>query len=120
VSLAETQQIMQLCQEIIQLLNNAEVKTTKLIADLPTTKETLVTVRELERVAIRYLAIVRRMGLPDDAANAIMVLSKLIVVIRMLHMSYNMLAASTPFGLLMGLAGFAMTGFAIYDATTGV
>jgi hypothetical protein len=119
MSLSQTQEIMMVCREIIELLNNAELKTTHLVKELPATKETLATFRELERVAIRYLAIVQRMGLNDNVQNQIRVLSQLIVILRMAHMSYTMLTRGTFIGTLMGLASLTMTAFSIYDVMEG-
>lgn len=120
MSFGETRQIMSDLQEIMALLNQTSIKSEKIIRDLPKTNEALITFRQLERIAIRYLAIVNRMGLPDDAQKQIQILTKIIVTVRMAQMSYNMLLAGTPYGLLMSIAGFAMTGFAMYDAMTGV
>lgn len=118
MSLAETQQIMQLCQEIIQLLNTAEIKTGKLIKDLPQTEKVLNNFRQLERVALRYLAIARRMGLPEDAEQAIRIFSQLIVVIRMTQMSLGMLAGG-PLGIAMGAAGLIMAGLSASSMLEG-
>lgn len=120
MSLSQTQEIMMVCREIIDLLNNAEIKTTEVIKNLPATKEALLTFRELERVAIRYLAIVNRMGLNEHVQNQVRTLTQLIVLIRMVHMSYNMLTRGTFMGTLMGLAGLTMTAFSVYDVMEGI
>jgi hypothetical protein len=119
MSLSETQEIMQVLQEIIQLLDGVEVKTNKAIDDFPKMKESLTTLREVERVALRYLALTRRMGLSDGAQQQIQTLSEIIVTVRMLQTSLNLLMSGTPLGTLMSIAGFAMTGFAIYDSMEG-
>jgi hypothetical protein len=113
MSLAETQELMRTMQQLMSLLNGVEAKTTQINSDLPRTKSSLATFNQLERVAIRYLAIARRMGLPDEATQVIQVLSELIVMIRMAQMSMNMLMIGTPFGWAMGAAGLIMVGLSI-------
>lgn len=119
MSLIETQQIMQALQEITRLLDGIQVKTTRIHSELPKTKEALMTFQQFERVALRYLALARRMGLPDDIAQTTEMISRLIITVRMLQMSMNMLMLGTPFGWLMGAAGIAMTGLSLYDSMVG-
>ena len=109
MSYAETQQIMADLKEIMALIDGVTIKTERLNTNLPRTKETLSTFKDIERVALRYLALARRMGLPEDIERATQALSELIVMIRMAQMSYTMLTAGTPIGLLMGVAGISMT-----------
>jgi hypothetical protein len=109
MSYAETQQIMADLKEIMALIDGVTIKTEKLNNNLPRTKETLSTFRDIERVALRYLVLARRMGLPEDVEKATQVITELIVMIRMAQMSYNMLTSGTPIGLLMGAAGMAIT-----------
>jgi hypothetical protein len=120
VSFGETRQIMADLQEIMEMLKQTSTTSEKVIRDLPKTNEALMTFRQLERIMLRYLAIANRMGLSEDAQKQIQILSKIIVTVRMLEMSMRMLSAGTPYGMLMSIAGFAMTGFAMYDAMTGV
>jgi hypothetical protein len=120
MSLAETQELMRTMQELMALLNGVEQKTATLNADLPRTKDNLATFQQLERVAVRYLSLVRRMGLPDEAQKQIEFLSRIIVTIRMVQISYNMLVAGTPLGILSGIAGIAMAGMSLYDTMEGV
>jgi hypothetical protein len=120
LSFGETRQIMADLQEIMEMLKQTSTTSEKVIRDLPKTNEALMTFRQLERIMLRYLAIANRMGLSEDAQKQIQILSKIIVTVRMLEMSMRMLSAGTPYGMLMSIAGFAMTGFAMYDAMTGV
>lgn len=115
MSLSETQEIMSVLQELMDLLNNVEFKTKTLNAELPKTKEALITFSQLERVALRFLTISRRMGLSDNVMQATQRLSQLIIVIRMAQMSYRMLSMTTPYGVLMGIAGGVLTTFAVSD-----
>jgi hypothetical protein len=106
-------------KEIMALIDGVTIKTEKLNTESPQTQETLTTFREIERVSLRYLALARRMGLPENVDNAAQTLAELLVLIRMVQMSYNMLSKTTPIGILMGIAGFAMTGLSLYDMTAG-
>jgi hypothetical protein len=119
MSLAETQELMRTMQELMALLNSVEAKTEKISSEMPQTKANFTAFNQLERVALRYLALSRRMGLPDEAARATEVVSRLLTTLRMAQMSMNMLMLNTPVGWLMGIAGLAMTGFAVYDSMVG-
>lgn len=107
MSLAETQQIMQVLQEIMALLNNVTIKTEKIQRDLPITKDALSTFRQLERLTLRFLVLAKRMGLPEDLDKGITKVMELITAIRMLQMSMNMMMATNPFTVFIGIAGFA-------------
>ena len=109
MSLAETQEIMQVLQEIMALLNNVEFKTTKLERDTPMISRNLQNFRQLERIALRFLAITRQMGLPDDIEKATQALTRLIVIIRMAQMSLTALASTNPYTAVIGVLGLAAT-----------
>ena len=119
MSLAETQELMRTMKELMALLNNVQAKTEKIVADTPKVKDSLASFKQLERVSLRYLAIVRRMGLPDALQQQIQLLAQLITTVRMLQISYTMLTSTTPIGVLMGVAGVVLTGFSIYDSMEG-
>jgi len=68
----------------------------------------LETWRQLERVALRYYALARRMGLPDDADQALRVLTRILITMRMLEITGTMLFSGTPFGFAMGVAGLIL------------
>jgi hypothetical protein len=115
MSLAQTQELMRTMQELMTLLNGVEARTAKITSDMPQTKQSLATFSQLERVAVRYLALAKRMGLPDNVTQAVDVLSRLVVMARMAQMSFDMLMMGTPFGWAMGLAGLAMTTVSVVD-----
>jgi hypothetical protein len=115
MSLAQTQELMRTMQELMTLLNGVETKTAKITADMPQTKQTLAPFGQLERVAVRYLALAKRMGLPEDATRAIDMLSRLVVMARMARISINLLMVGTPFGWGLGIAGLAMTTMSLVD-----
>lgn len=118
MSLAETQQIMALLTEISQLLDGINVKSTKLNNDLPRTRQTMANFRTLERIALRYLVIARRMGLPEDQERAAEKLSQMIVLVNMLYMSFNMMTTG-PLGVVMGFAGMLLAGMSFGNIMEG-
>jgi hypothetical protein len=119
LSVSDAQQVYNLLVQIDALLRNVEAKTTTLTRDLPKTQETLKTFNQLERVTLRYLAISRRMGLPDDVDNAITKLMQIISTIRMAQMSINMMMMSNPATIALGIAGAVMTMATAADIMVG-
>ena len=107
MSLAETQELMRTMQELMDLLSDVETKTTELNNDLPRTKGTLATFKQLERVALRFLVVVRKMGLPQDYEKMLQSLSKILIMLNMIHMSFNMMQRG-PLGGFMAI--FSLTG----------
>jgi hypothetical protein len=119
MSYAETQQIMADLKEIMALIDGVTIKTEKINTDLPRTKESLANMKQLERLALRYLTITKRMGLPNEISGQIQLISQLIVTVRMLQISYAALTSTTPIGILMGIGGFLLSGLALYDSMEG-
>jgi hypothetical protein len=115
MSLAQTQELMATMKELMMVLSGVEAKTQKIVSDMPQIKQSLATFSQLERVALRYLVISRRLGLPDNVNNTLQQLSQLVIMIRMAQMSINMLMLGTPFGWAMGAAGLIMTGLSVTD-----
>jgi hypothetical protein len=63
-------------------------------------------IRQVESIAYRTLALVRRLGLPENVNQAISYVQRFVGVIRLLHSSLNMLMASAgPLGWLMMIQG---------------
>jgi hypothetical protein len=119
MSYAETQQIMADLKEIMALIDGVTIKTEKINSELPRTQESLASMRQLERLALRYLTITKKMGMPDDIQGQIQIISQLIVTVRMLQISYAALTSSTPLGILMGIGGFILSGLTLYDSMEG-
>lgn len=123
MSLAETQEIMQVVQEIMRLLDGVEIKTTKITEKAPQLEKTVDTFRELERLALRYLTLSQKLGLPSDINQAIEVISRLIVMAKMLQIAYGMMTGG-GLGVLIGIAGVttvALSGLDMvgYDSMRG-
>jgi len=74
---------------------------------------------QIERLAIRWLALGRRMGLPDDAGRAIDLLARLTVTIRMLHIASNLLMSSNPVFVALGGAGAIGSILQMIDSAEG-
>jgi hypothetical protein len=119
MSFAETQQIMADLKEIMALIDGVTIKTEKVVQNTPKIRESLSAYTQLERITLRYLTVARKMGMPDDVQQQMQLISQLIVTVRMLQMSYTLLASTTPLGIIMGVAGLALSGFAIYDSLEG-
>ena len=79
----------------------------------------LATFRELERVALRYLVLARRMGLPEDVDRAVNLLARLVTTARMAQISLSMLMMGNPLTAALGIAGLAGAVLSLNDAFAG-
>jgi hypothetical protein len=104
MSLAETQELMRTMQELIRLLDGVDVKANKIIDKVPDLKKAGATFQQAERLAVRYLALARRMGLPEQIEQATQLVSQLVVMMRMLQISTSMISGG-GIGALIGIAG---------------
>lgn len=69
---------------------------------------------ELNRLFTTYLALTRRMGLPENVVDAMRKIQQMRIAIQTATMAINILYAATgPVGLAIGLGGLAMAGFEI-------
>ena len=119
MSLAETQQLFNVLTEIDRLLSDIQVKQNQINRDLPRTKESLKTFTQLEQVALRYIALSRRLGLPDDVNRAIDVLARLVTTVRMAQLSIGLLLSSNPLTAAAGIASLGLTAFSMGDMLAG-
>jgi hypothetical protein len=74
----------------------------------------LTTFRELEQVALRYLTLAHRMGLPEDVDNAIRFLSRLLVVIRQIQITSNLMLMG-PVGMALAIPTMGLTVLSIAE-----
>jgi hypothetical protein len=105
-SLGDIQQIYTMLQEVDRLLSKIDAH-----ADSTTekTKTLQHSFNQLEQVALRYLLIARRLGLPDDAQRALDLLARTIIMLRQAQIAVNLLVtASGPLGWAMALASVGM------------
>ena len=72
--------------------------------------------RKLEMIAVRYLAIARRMGLPEDVQAAVDAIARMIVMIRQAQLAFSMLYAGMgPPGWAMFAGSTILLGFSVAD-----
>lgn len=109
MSLSETRELLQVLIEIDAILKGITVKTAEIEQRTPVMRENLTTFREVERLALRWLALSRSMGLPDYVSGAIDKVMQLVVTIRMAMISINLMLASNPVTALIGVAGLLGT-----------
>jgi len=103
----------------VELLQRC-IQLKKQLADEPVSTRSLIsTFTELERVALRWLALGKRMGLPEDVDHAVTYVMRLTTSIRMLHLASSMMLASNPATVAIGVAGFAMGVISFSDALVG-
>jgi hypothetical protein len=119
LSLAETQEIYTMLIEIKAVLDGVEVKTVKINSELPKTRESVVTFRELEYITFRLVSILNRMGLPPQIDAGITKLQQMLLVVRSLTMAMHALEMGTPFGYIKAAIGFVTVGFSLYDNLQG-
>ena len=105
-----------LLQKMYELMNQIEIKSKTTKKEIENTTKTF---QQLEMVALRYIALSRRLGLPDDVQQAIDALARLITTIRMVQLSMNMLLASNPLTAAAGVAGLLMTALSAGDILAG-
>jgi hypothetical protein len=82
-------------------------------------KESTVELRQLEALMFRYVALIRRVGLPENMQRGITDMLRLITVIRSVHTSLIMLqaalAATPGIGWLYALAAIGSSAFMASD-----
>ena len=118
----ETQEVFQILTEIDKLLADIELKIIRIqggagssgaLAGL-TTK-----FQQIERLALRWLALSRRMGLPEDVGAVIDFLARLITSVRMAQISLSLVMASNPVTAAIGFAGLMGSAFSLIDVVGG-
>jgi hypothetical protein len=93
-------------QEIDRLLSQIDTHTDTTAEKTKTLQRSF---NQLEQVALRYLLIARRLGLPDDAQRALDLLARTIIMLRQAQIAVNLLVtASGPLGWAMALASVGM------------
>lgn len=80
-------------------------------------KKTQGAIRELDRMAERYMALAQRLGLPENIENAIHQAMRLKIALEAMYRSALMLqAASGPIGLATALAGIGISSIMLADS----
>jgi hypothetical protein len=79
--------------------------------------------REVEYLFYRMTSLINKLGLPEDVQQAIQILQRLILTIRMMHSAIILLTSMTPYGEILGtiatISAFATMGDTMYEATRG-
>lgn len=79
-------------------------------------EQTLGQVRQLETLLYRSLSLMRRLGLPEEVSQAIYVIQRLVMSIRLLHTAMIMLeSASGPIGWGLALISAATAAVSLGD-----
>jgi hypothetical protein len=97
--------LLGILQEIDAILKGINLATEKIEQKAPVLRENLGTFRQIERLALRWLVLAKRMGLPDEVSGAIDKIAQLVVTIRMAMMSINLMMATNPLTVGIGIAG---------------
>lgn len=106
-SLGDIQQIHSMLQQISRLLDEVDTKTDDVTRKTQVSKESFM---RLEAVALRYLTIARRFGLPENIEQAITTITSLIVALRM--------AQTTISALQVGMGPIGWASFAASSVLT--
>ena len=117
--MSEIQETYTLLTETDQLLSNIEAKIDSIESKQPQLEITLQTFQQIERLALRWLVLSRRLGLPDDTARAIDLIARLISSIRMLQLSMSLMYATNPLTAAIGVAGLVGGVMSFGDAFAG-
>lgn len=117
--LSEIQQAYVILQQIDKLLADIELKINTIEGKRPQLESTLRTFQQVERLALRYLVLAQRMGLPEDVDSAINLIARLITSIRMLQISLSMLYATNPVTAAIGVAGLFGSAVTLTDSLAG-
>lgn len=117
MSLAETQALMNTIKELMALLQNMEVKTTKIVEDTPKVKEALVKRRELMRLLGELNQLLAIMGLPKELKSAIGILQNLALAAQATYMALKLVENGTLVGQIAGIIGIGLT---VYSASNSI
>ncbi len=109
-SIYETYELLQRMYELMQKLEIQSIRTEQQV------NSNLQSFRQLERVVLRYLVLVRNAGLPPEAQKLLDALSKIIITIRMVQIAFNTLYLNMgPVGWAMFVANMFMVASSIGD-----
>jgi len=114
-SLGDIQQIHVMLQEISRLLDDVDAKTDHVTKKTEASTESF---KELDTIALRYLTIAHRLGLPEDLDAALQTIALMIMALRQLQqtiiMTEAVLAGAGPIGWLALGASIGYTAFSLY------
>lgn len=112
-SISDIQQIHGMLQEISRLLDEVDTKTDNVTRKTTTSVQSF---RQLESVAMRYLIIARRIGLPEGVDAALQKIAMLMVAIRQLDLTIKAFQVGMgPIGWLALGASAGITALSFYS-----
>lgn len=119
--MSQIQEAYQTLAEIDKLLADIELKISKITDSgtrekLERTRNTFI---EVERLALRWLVLAKRMGLPEDVDMAVSAIAQLITMIRMAQIAMNLAMASNPLTAAIGVAGLIGVAYSTGDLLAG-
>jgi hypothetical protein len=110
VSAQEARLLYELLQRIETKMDTLETKSSL---------ELRVSLAELNRLALQTLSILSRMGLGEDAEEAIRIIRRLIITLNSLRIAIMALQAGTPMGMILAALGLFGTAVALLPETDG-
>jgi hypothetical protein len=123
MSLSETQQIYEILTQIDAILKGINLATEKLEQKAPAVQRSTNEFRQLERLALRYLVLAKRLGLPPEIDNAVQQISQMIIAIRMAQRSIQALSVSmysNPITAAIAIGGLALAALSTSDFIMGL
>jgi hypothetical protein len=117
MSLAETQALMNTIKELMALLQNMEVKTTKIVEDTPKVKDAIVKRRELLRLLGELNQLLAIMGLPKELKASIGILQDLALAAYATYTALKLVQNGTLVGQIVGIIGIGLT---VYSASNSI
>lgn len=117
--MSEIQESYQLLQEVDRLLAEIEAKISVIEGSAPKLESTLKTFTQLEQLALRWLVLARRMGLPEELDRGINLVARMISAIRMMQMASSLLMMTNPVTFAIGAAGLLGGALSLTDAFAG-
>jgi len=119
VSLGETQAIFQELERIVALLERVDLTSTKLERELPQITAVVITTQQALRLFWRLTSLMRKMGLPEDVANAIDMINAVARAATYAYYAMNLLSLGTPYGTIAGIIGLVSVGLISIDSIGG-
>ncbi len=108
--LADAQELYDILLKINNLLDGITVEASKMDAKLPERTAMLITVQQLLRTFWRLTALLKHMGLSEDAGNAINMLNHVAQTAMHAYFALSLIEKSTVYGQIAGVIGLINVG----------
>lgn len=115
--------MFQVLQQIDKLLAEIELKISRITGEshgkaVAGGPSALTSLKKLEGVALRYIALAQKIGIPAEAERVIQLGAQMLVLMRMMQMSMMSMAGG-PLGIAMGAAGMMLAGLSAASMLEG-